>query len=201
MTREQTQDQAQDNRGSLREDVLGPGISCFTTTPRGRLIEGVVRDISDSGTGITADAEGLEVGQQVQVVFVVASGQKVRFHGFVKHVEYDLRHCGIQFTSGPENLDPSYDPRATADAQGSKNRAPKCTRCETQMEIGYIVDHTHVGRRREMVCPPQWAPGVAGRGVALRGAGSNNDRRAFRVETFRCPDCGMLESYANKPQF
>jgi len=190
-----TQDQMRDSRESFREDILGPGISCFTTTSRGQIIEGVVRDISDTGAGISTDTEGLEVGQQVQIVFVVASGQKVRYQGFIKHVKYDKRHCGIQFTGGPENLDPSFDPAANADAE-TRGQLPKCTRCQTPMEIGYLVDHTHVGRGREMVCAPQWARGLPGRGVALRGGGTNQDGRFLSVKTYRCPDCGLLQSYA-----
>lgn len=196
-----TQEQTQDNRGSVREDVLGPGISCFTTTSRGQVVEGVVRDISDTGAGISTRTEGLEVGEHIQIIFVVASGQKVRYRGFIKHVEYDTRLCGIQFTGSPETLDASYDPRATADAEANKDFLPKCRRCNTRVEIGYIIDHAHVGRGREMVCTPQWARGAPGRGVALPGGGPTLDAASYRVQTHRCPGCGLLESYAQVPQF
>jgi len=180
------------NRNYFREEVIGPGISCFLTTPRGRLIEGVVRDISDTGAGIATATEELEVGMKVQIVFVVTSGQKVRFQGFVKHVEYDCRHCGIHFTTGPENLDAAFDPRKIIEPKADDERAPKCARCETQMELGYIVDHTHVSRGREMICQPEWA-----RGGAVRG-GTTPDGTTTPVDTYCCPECGLLESYVKK---
>ena len=65
---------------------------------------------------------------------------------------------------------------------------PKCRRCEIEMELGYLPDATYGGWR-----VPQWVPGAPEPAfwTGLRRPGGRRD-----VQTFRCPTCGLLESYA-----
>jgi hypothetical protein len=57
------------------------------------------------------------------------------------------------------------------------------------MEEGFIVDHTYGG-----AAPPEWTKGPIEKsfwvGVKIQG----KERRP--VKTYRCPGCGLLESYA-----
>lgn len=69
------------------------------------------------------------------------------------------------------------------------NRAPECRKCSRAMEPGFLLDQTHGG-----VAQSSWVDGVPERsvwfGLKLKG------RRRLLVTTYRCPDCGFLESYA-----
>jgi hypothetical protein len=69
-------------------------------------------------------------------------------------------------------------------------KAPACLRCETEMETGVIVDHTHGGQLQA-----EWAEGEPETnfwygGLVLKG------RTKHAIQTYRCPSCGYLESYA-----
>jgi hypothetical protein len=66
---------------------------------------------------------------------------------------------------------------------------PICPACDRPMETGFLVDHGH-----GVVLPAAWVPGVPEwsrwRGLRLKG------RTKMPVTTFRCPECGRLESFA-----
>lgn len=67
---------------------------------------------------------------------------------------------------------------------------PSCLRCQTRMEEGFVIDHSHYDIPRNQ----EWAEGEPLRswwsGLKLKG------RERHAVRTFRCPKCGYLESYA-----
>ena len=64
-----------------------------------------------------------------------------------------------------------------------------CPKCRSDMEDGFLVDHTHGGVEK-----PQWASGTPDSsfwvGVRMKG------RQRHQVHTYRCTSCGYLESYA-----
>ncbi len=65
----------------------------------------------------------------------------------------------------------------------------ECLRCRTRMEPGVIADATHGGNVQE-----QWVPGAP---EVSFWFGLKVDKRArLPVITMRCPNCGVLESYA-----
>jgi hypothetical protein len=69
---------------------------------------------------------------------------------------------------------------------------PKCLRCGGAMQQGYIVD-----RVSGWYDPTKWFEGelVIGKLGGIKKAKS----KPFLVSTYRCVQCGYLESYAAKP--
>ena len=70
------------------------------------------------------------------------------------------------------------------------NNTPQCTKCQIEMEVGYILDRGHNNARE----PAKWVEGEPVRSIwtGTKIAG----KEQFQVHTFRCPHCGYLESYA-----
>lgn len=66
---------------------------------------------------------------------------------------------------------------------------PVCPKCNSPMEVGFLVDHTYGG-----VQPPQWAEGSIERSFWVGVKTSGRVQR--QIETCRCTGCGFLESYA-----
>ena len=67
----------------------------------------------------------------------------------------------------------------------------ECLRCHTPMEAGYVIDNTHGGNVQE-----RWSPGKPNSsfwtGLKLE------KEKLLSVISYRCPKCGMLESYAGE---
>ena len=70
---------------------------------------------------------------------------------------------------------------------------PNCLRCGGTMQVGFILDRTRAGNDVST-----WVEGYPERsllmGLKLR------DRANLPCVTFRCVDCGCLDSYAPKPE-
>ena len=66
----------------------------------------------------------------------------------------------------------------------------ECTRCHSQMESGWVPDNTQGGLLRENWCPGEPQPSL------LMGLKVEKKDKVIPVTTFRCPNCGYLESYA-----
>ena len=65
--------------------------------------------------------------------------------------------------------------------------APECPDCRVTMELGWIMDFTQGG------IAPTWVRGSVEKGfwgVKVRG------KERLPVNTFRCPKCGQLKSFA-----
>ena len=66
----------------------------------------------------------------------------------------------------------------------------KCPDCEVEMVEGFILDMTYGGQ-----LVPRWLKGRPEKsfwtGIKSKGKECRN------VETYRCPKCGLLRSYAN----
>jgi len=69
---------------------------------------------------------------------------------------------------------------------------PKCPECRVEMEIGSTVDQSHV---RLLV--PKWVKGPPDwNGFQWWEGRSLKDHEVFRVVSYRCPNCGLLLSFA-----
>jgi hypothetical protein len=70
--------------------------------------------------------------------------------------------------------------------------APTCAGCGGAMEEGFVIDRGHYGLPAE----PQWVEGEPERsfwtGLKI------DEKRLFKVLTYRCERCGRLESYARE---
>ena len=69
----------------------------------------------------------------------------------------------------------------------------ECTRCHAHMESGWVPDHTQNGLLRESWCPGKPQPSF------WTGLKTEDKNKVIPVTTFRCPNCGYLESYAIAP--
>lgn len=69
----------------------------------------------------------------------------------------------------------------------------KCAKCDGEMELGHIPDYVTL----MAVQPPVWVRGPLRKGFF--GQNVNMRGMKFRVESYRCKNCGYLESYARKP--
>ncbi len=64
---------------------------------------------------------------------------------------------------------------------------PVCAKCRGAMELGFVPDNTYGG-----IVDPKWAAGPPANGfLGIHVAG-----RTYTVRTYRCTQCGHLESYA-----
>jgi DNA-directed RNA polymerase subunit M/transcription elongation factor TFIIS len=70
------------------------------------------------------------------------------------------------------------------------NDTPKCSKCQTEMEVGYIMDRGHNNAK----APATWVEGEPVR--SLWWGTKISGKEQLQVHTFRCPKCGYLESYA-----
>ena len=67
-----------------------------------------------------------------------------------------------------------------------------CERCGGRMQEGFVLDRGHYSFPGEQ----QWVEGEPQRSfwTGLK----TDDRKQFKVETYRCEGCGRLESYARE---
>ena len=67
----------------------------------------------------------------------------------------------------------------------------KCPKCEGEMQEGFILDESHGGH-----LVSRW---VAGKPEASFWMGTKVDGKELRhIQSFRCTNCGYLESYARE---
>lgn len=64
-----------------------------------------------------------------------------------------------------------------------------CSKCESSMEIGIILDHTYGA-----ITQSSWVEGKPEKSIwtGLKTRGKEH----YNVQTYRCTNCGYLESYA-----
>jgi hypothetical protein len=73
-------------------------------------------------------------------------------------------------------------------------KTPNCRTCREPMEEGWIADHGHANVLRE----PKWIEGEPQlqRWLGINWGPSAKGKKQLVVTAWRCPRCGMLESYA-----
>lgn len=69
----------------------------------------------------------------------------------------------------------------------------ECIRCRVAMEKGFVIDGRHSGFVQQ-----QWSSGIPQSSFWM-GLKLDKDR-IVSVTTWRCPECGYLESYAIRQQ-
>ncbi len=71
---------------------------------------------------------------------------------------------------------------------------PVCHRCRTSMEEGYLVDRGH--GNSQLI--GKWARGAPkpAKFLGISYTQSVKERDLVPIATWRCPRCGVLESYA-----
>jgi hypothetical protein len=81
--------------------------------------------------------------------------------------------------------------------QPAADPPPLCPYCEVDMERGFVLDFSH-GR----IVNSTWQAGVPSPQTILglkTGSVKLDSEKMITIATFRCPNCGYLESYARKP--
>jgi ssDNA-binding Zn-finger/Zn-ribbon topoisomerase 1 len=67
---------------------------------------------------------------------------------------------------------------------------PRCPKCNHQMELGYVADVV-----RYSALQSSWTPGKPERRLFLGGIKWHR-RERIPIVSYRCANCGFLESYA-----
>ncbi len=66
-----------------------------------------------------------------------------------------------------------------------------CPKCHTQMQQGYILDSMY---GNVITTTSKWSRGKPKK--ILSFALPSSDKKSMEIVTYRCPECGYLESYA-----
>ena len=75
------------------------------------------------------------------------------------------------------------------------SEAPSCYRCAGAMDVGMLVDRDYATKHQA-----RWAAGQPRTGVSAWMGGEVTGKHAqYRVVTYRCSQCGALESFAAEP--
>ncbi|MCY2960564.1 MAG: hypothetical protein NTY35_10405 [Planctomycetota bacterium] len=74
-------------------------------------------------------------------------------------------------------------------------KVPNCRNCRSAMDEGWIADQ---GRHHSTVFEPKWIEGEPHhqRWMGIDWGITTKDAKQHAVTTWRCPRCGLLESYA-----
>lgn len=72
---------------------------------------------------------------------------------------------------------------------------PTCPQCRVAMDAGHVVDHSYA-----RILTPKWVKGPADwTGIQWWEGQHLKKRDVYRVVSYRCPDCGLLRSFARVP--
>lgn len=79
------------------------------------------------------------------------------------------------------------------------NQPPVCRDCGLAMEPGIQIDRGD----HNIPTPSEWAPGLPEErkfwGMRWYGLSGRQVKAALSITAFRCPQCGLLDSYAWPP--
>ncbi len=74
-----------------------------------------------------------------------------------------------------------------------ENKNINCSKCSGNMEKGFIADYTY-GSSDSTIVQNRWVEGEYK--TNWTGAAKLKDQKKFIMTTFRCVNCGYLESFA-----
>jgi len=94
-----------EQRKAERDGTEIARITTFIELSDGTRLEGVARDISDGGMGIAGPTDGLNVGEEIDLILVVLKDQKVHYRAEIKHIDRLDEFYGIQFRSHPQPVE------------------------------------------------------------------------------------------------
>ncbi len=124
-----------ERRENAREEGITPPISCLAELSDGTVLEGLVHDLSDSGAKISGTTMDLRRGERIRLVLVIQSGEKVEYHGEVKHVDPQSNFFGLAFTSGPKRMNADDRGGRKLMCCGRKQDTPFCAYCGRTLTV------------------------------------------------------------------
>lgn len=95
-----------ERRLTQREITSDHEVRCLTELADGTVLEGNVRDCSLGGARIVGPTGRLGVGDEVKLVFVFRTDERVAYQGTVKHLAPDNASFGVEFESDPVPIEP-----------------------------------------------------------------------------------------------
>lgn len=90
-----------ERRLSNRDVTKHFGVQCEVKLQDGTTLYGVVADCSEGGLRVLGDAQKLRIGDEVEMIFLYPSGEKVGHRGSVQHLAHDGSGYGVRFDSDP----------------------------------------------------------------------------------------------------
>lgn len=118
-----------EQRRADRDGTDEARITTFIELSNGTKLEGVAKDISDGGMGVSGPTEGLNVGDETDIILVVLKDQKVRYRVGVKHIDRREEFYGLQFRSRPQPIEEQtamWCKRCRREFPGTANFCPGC---------------------------------------------------------------------------
>lgn len=94
-----------ERRRTSREQTIERDVRCSTELSDGRVLVGLVADVSLGGARIHGSTEGVRVGEEVRLVFLFLTGEKVAYSALVIHVCVAENYFGVEFTSDPDPIE------------------------------------------------------------------------------------------------
>lgn len=93
-----------ERRRTPRQQTLDNQVRCRAELPDGTVVDGLVADVSLGGARISGAPAGVRVGDEVRLLFVFLSHEKVGYRAVVRHVAPERASFGVAFTSEPEPI-------------------------------------------------------------------------------------------------
>lgn len=90
-----------ERRRTERQGVAGFDVRCRVLLSDGRTILGTVIDVSDGGSRLRAQTDGIVAGDEIQVVFLYRTGEQVSHRCTICHVAPGNNEFGVRFDSKP----------------------------------------------------------------------------------------------------
>jgi len=94
-----------EQRRAERDGTELCSVTTFVELADGTRLEGVAKDLSDGGMGIAGPTDGLNVGDEVDLILVVLEDQKVRYRAEIMHIDHMNQFFGLRFRSPPEPVE------------------------------------------------------------------------------------------------
>jgi len=87
-----------------REQVLDREVRTIAVLNDGTVQRGIVADVSTRGVRVNCPAAGVKPGDELALVLVFLTGERVRYRCEVKHVDPGGRYFGAEFKSPPNRI-------------------------------------------------------------------------------------------------
>ena len=88
-----------------RDMTTDHDVRTLVELPDGSVLDGRVADVSVGGARVAGPATGLTIGDEVRLVFVFRTNERVAYRGQVKHIDPEGRFFGLEFKSDPQPIE------------------------------------------------------------------------------------------------